>query len=226
MAFVISLLLALPQDPPLPTEFLERVEKSLEEASSITLSFKGECRDSGDRIPYSGTLRAKRGGMLFLTFSSGEGERRTEIRVQSDGSKIVVESNRRSTMDCPQGLTRFVLRGIARMGMFEFAYILGRFGEGSGKELSRDLGEMAVSLELTSSRAEERDQIILESVFAYANGKKPLKRGRTKLWVDEKTLLPIRRTAEYKKDDPMFVFTEMYEKISMDEIPDSEFRLD
>jgi len=217
---------SLCQDSTDGAALLERLERALEEAKSVSLQFEGTLKDSDKSLPYSGTIRVKGGGKILVAFSFVQGDRKNELRIQSDGSKVVIDHGKESrrTEECPRDLTRFVLRGIGRMGMFELCYSLGRLGEGS-KKANQNLAELPLSMDSSVTDGKEGGKI-LGSVFAYAAARKPHKRGATKLWLDADTLTPLQRSSEYTKDDPMFVFTETYEGFSTEEIPDSEFEID
>lgn len=209
------------ETPTDPSEVLRKLERRLEETKSIRVEFRGEAKDSGNIIPYSGTLLIKSGGKLRWQWKMTHGAETIESRVKSDGTQVRIEgaAEWKRLESCPKGFTRFAMRGITRMGLFEFGYVLGRIGEGS-EERSQDWGEIPQALRLSAGEG------TLEYVFAYQTGGKPFERGKATLWLDPKTHLPLKRSSDYRKDDPMFVFTETYEKISTDEIPDSEFRLD
>jgi outer membrane lipoprotein-sorting protein len=193
----------------------KKFEKMYADAKSVSAKFTLEIRDPGQADPsasISGSIRVKPGEKILMSMTVTEKGSKHELEARCDGKLVVqLEDGKRSEKPARPGTGKFLVSALCRTG---YGVMLLAGHEDEGKAPDPDTFAKPKDFKLSK----DGDDLVLE----YTLVTQDLGDLRAKLWLTS-ALVPKKRQFVVKQGDKEGTFTETYDGVSTDEIPDSAF---
>ncbi len=203
-------------------DLYQRFEKTLEEAKSIRVRIRTEMTstDPDKSVAADLSVRCKPGDKYKIAIDPKRGDVAATTLVADGRQCWRRKSKTEEWREGPasKGMSRALIRGFARWSLLRFLIL--SHGERAEAADSLDVREFG---EVTGGRIGERD--VVEFAYTLAVRRKDGDdKYRVRLWLEEGTLLPVRRTLFAANDRGATIVTEHYDDFSTDEVPDAEFQ--
>jgi outer membrane lipoprotein-sorting protein len=182
-----------------------------------------EVKNEGTRTNMKGTMALVEGNKLRFEMEGENNGRSMTILLVSDGLKTVTVRNKEVTpkAEPPKNLTEGTLAAVSRCGSMLSLFVVMNFIAKDGeKPKTIDVNTFMPISDIKFGKKESLDgketQIIeyTLSVSEEGNPKKDLM--KCKVWIDTKTLLPVKRIQTSESNKDKITITEIYSKVAID----------
>ncbi len=195
------------------------VEKKFIDAPGVTIELKGESTvKKGDRkieSAFTGRVRVKPGDKAYYELTLKQGDKSSTIASKSDGKTTINSRDGVPGKEAPiqKRATEFLRECVLRTGFVPLTLAANAAGDSIG---SGDLPAPDDACALSNFSSPEKGVIEYDvKLFGKMDGK-------VKLWIADG--LPVKRTFTSTYNGAEITVTETYEKVSLADVPDAEFK--
>jgi len=213
-ALVLLLLPALLRAEDDAENRIRAMEKKLESAKTIQVTFESRAEGLRESGTFHGTLTVTEGNKMHLDGSIEMEGKKVDWKKVSDGTKTTEEGLDRGSRNTSKTLTADLRRSLTHGGFIMGTYMSAAAG---GEEFWMDFRVSDFELGKPDNVGTRRAQIVACKLTPVAKGEKKVDISFSEsIWLDTETNLPLNRVFTGNPDGKKITFAETYEKLVLD----------